>query len=83
MKNTIFVNTIDKCEDKDNIDIKFKKCHTNTGNLVQHDRCRQEIAYDNIIQLNEVNNFSENNILQRSKTWIYQKLQRPARRKAA
>lgn len=63
MKNTIFVNTIDKCEDKDNIDIKFKKCHTNTGNLVWHDRCRQEIAYDNIIQLNEVNNFSENNIL--------------------
>lgn len=48
---TVYVNSIQHLCKSDRIDKKMQDCYTNTGNLVWHECCKKEIAYDSEVDL--------------------------------
>ena len=48
MMKTVFINSIYDVDDSQSIQKKLEECYTNTGNLVWHELCKREIAYEEL-----------------------------------
>lgn len=63
MMKTVFINSIYDVDDSQSIQKKLEECYTNTGNLVWHELCKREIAYDEEINLYDISRNLDDSVL--------------------